>query len=42
MVHLTNDKMKAIAISKYGEINNLVAVEVPKPEKAQGHDLLIR
>ncbi|EMD00081.1 hypothetical protein BAUCODRAFT_30533 [Baudoinia panamericana UAMH 10762] len=34
--------MKAIAVSKYGEVNNLVALDVPHPGKPQGHDLLIK
>ena len=35
-------KMKAIAVSKYGEIDNLVATDLPHPGKPQGHDVLIR
>ncbi|KAK5126848.1 hypothetical protein LTR08_004583 [Meristemomyces frigidus] len=34
--------MKAIAVSKYGAIDNLIATEVAKPEKAEGYDLLIQ
>ena len=34
--------MKAIAVSKYGAIDNLIATEIPKPEKAEGYDLLVK
>lgn len=34
--------MKAVAVSKYGAIDDLVAIEVPKPEKAEGYDLLVK
>ncbi|KAK5125153.1 hypothetical protein LTR85_000829 [Meristemomyces frigidus] len=35
-------KMRAVAVTKYGAIDNLVATEVPKPEKAEGYDLLVK
>ena len=34
--------MKAVAVSKYGGIENLVATEVARPERPQGHDLLVK
>ncbi|CAK4031035.1 Zinc-type alcohol dehydrogenase [Lecanosticta acicola] len=34
--------MKAIAVSEYGPIDNLVAIEVETPGEPQGHDLLIK
>ncbi|KAL9088586.1 MAG: hypothetical protein Q9165_006106 [Trypethelium subeluteriae] len=34
--------MKAIAVEKYGPIENIISVNVPKPADPQGHDLLIR
>lgn len=34
--------MKAIAVSKYGPVENLVATELPEPGKPEGHDVLIR
>ena len=33
------DNMKAIAVSKYGPVDNLIATEVPTPGKPEGHDL---
>ncbi|EON62183.1 hypothetical protein W97_01403 [Coniosporium apollinis CBS 100218] len=35
-------EMRAIAISKYGGIDNLVAIKVPKPADPQGHDVLVK
>ena len=34
--------MKAVAVQKYGSIENLVSVNLPKPSSPEGHDLLIR
>ena len=34
--------MKVLAVSKYGAIDNLIATELPKPESAEGYDLLIK
>lgn len=34
--------MKAVAVSKYGAIENLIATEVAKPDSVGGHDLLVR
>jgi hypothetical protein len=34
--------MKAVGVKKYGSIEELKAVELPKPDKPQGYDLLIR
>ena len=34
--------MKAVAVAKYGAIENLVATEIAKPDEAKGHDLLVR
>lgn len=39
---MTTDTMKAIVIKKYGDINHLIAQEVPKPGPPEGEDLLIR
>lgn len=33
--------MKAIAVSKYGGVENLVATEVETPSNPQGNDVLI-
>lgn len=34
--------MKAIVVEEYGDIMKLVAKRVPKPEKPQDHDILVR
>jgi len=34
--------MNAIAIRKYGEVSNLVAIEVDHPGKPSGYDLLVK
>jgi zinc-binding alcohol dehydrogenase family protein len=34
--------MKAFAVTEYGPITNLEAIEVPKPSSPQGHDILVR
>jgi len=36
------DEMKAIAVSEYGSIDQLVAIKVPKPGNPEGHDILVR
>lgn len=33
--------MKAIAVSKYGDIDNLVAVDIADPGEPSGHDILV-
>ncbi|KAJ4991213.1 succinyl-synthetase subunit [Stagonosporopsis vannaccii] len=34
--------MRAIAVTKYGDVNNLESIEVQKPSTPQGHDILVR
>ncbi|KAI7396238.1 hypothetical protein KC336_g15748, partial [Hortaea werneckii] len=34
--------MKAIAVKEYGAIDNLVSLETEKPDRPQGHDILVR
>lgn len=34
--------MRAIAVTKYGDITNLQDIEVPKPSDLEGHDILVR
>ncbi|EME45475.1 hypothetical protein DOTSEDRAFT_170894 [Dothistroma septosporum NZE10] len=34
--------MNAVAVSKYGAIENLVPTKIPKPNRAEGHDILVR
>ncbi|KAI7338677.1 quinone oxidoreductase [Hortaea werneckii] len=34
--------MKAIAVKEYGAIDNLVSLEIDKPDMPQGHDILVR
>ncbi|KAI9693402.1 MAG: hypothetical protein M1820_009331 [Bogoriella megaspora] len=35
-------QMKAIAVTQRGGIDNLQAIQVPKPSEPQGHDLLVK
>ncbi|KAL1602945.1 hypothetical protein SLS59_004600 [Nothophoma quercina] len=37
-----NAKMRAVAVTKYGEINNLQSIEVPKPSNPESYDILVR
>lgn len=37
-----SNTMKAIAVTSYGPIPNLKAIEVPKPSNLQSHDILVR
>jgi hypothetical protein len=39
---ITRANMKAIVVEEYGDIMKLVARRVPKPEKPQDHDILVR
>jgi hypothetical protein len=39
---VTMANMKAIVVEEYGDIMKLVAKRVPKPEKPQDHDILVR
>ena len=39
---ITVANMKAIVVEEYGDIMKLVAKRVPKPEKPQDHDTLVR
>lgn len=39
---ISMSSMKAVAVSDYGTIENLIATEVAKPDKPGGHDLLVR
>jgi hypothetical protein len=39
---ITMANMKAIVVEKYGDTVKLVTKRVPKPEKPQGHDILVR
>lgn len=41
-VDVSMSSMKAVAVSDYGTIENLIATEVAKPDKPGGHDLLVR
>ncbi|KAL0933491.1 succinyl-synthetase subunit [Colletotrichum truncatum] len=36
-----NAKMRAVAVTKYGDINNLQSIEVQKPSNPEGHDILV-
>lgn len=39
---MTSEKMHAIVVEKYGDMDHLVAREVPKPGQPEGEDLLVR
>jgi hypothetical protein len=39
---ITMANMKAIVVEEHGDVTKLVAKRVPKPEKPQGHDILVR
>ena len=41
---MSSDKvtMRAIAVTKYGDVNNLENIEVPKPSNPEGHDILVK
>jgi NADPH2:quinone reductase len=41
MAHITAQKMKAVAIERFGGLDELRAIDVPKPEPAPG-EVLIR
>lgn len=34
--------MKAVAVSEYGSIDKIVKVDLPKPGKPEGHDVLVK
>ncbi|KAL9119931.1 MAG: hypothetical protein Q9187_003514, partial [Circinaria calcarea] len=35
-------EMKVMAVEQYGDVKNLIAKKVTKPEKPQGHNLLVK
>jgi zinc-binding alcohol dehydrogenase family protein len=39
---LDNSKMRAIAVTKYGDINNLQSIEIQRPSAPEGFDILVR
>ncbi|KAF9690613.1 hypothetical protein EKO04_011390 [Ascochyta lentis] len=37
-----NAKMRAVAVTKYGQVNNLQSIQVPRPATPEGYDILVR